>query len=196
MSMKWSDPIIFDHPLRSVALLAEAPVASWESLLKDREAAAYQNGQRDAELSLNAQFLQQKNQFSELQSGVLTSLNNAISQVIQESQTALIQLALEAASRIVADTPVDANMVGAVVRDALRQVEDSAELLVQLNPEDLALLRDHNADLLKGLPEKGPMRFAASPQVSRGGCLVQTRFGVIDARREVKLQQLADSLSA
>jgi flagellar biosynthesis/type III secretory pathway protein FliH len=34
----------------------------------------------------------------------------------------------------------------------------------------------------------------SSTEVSRGGCVVQTRFGVIDARRETKLELLQESL--
>jgi flagellar biosynthesis/type III secretory pathway protein FliH len=58
------------------------------------------------------------------------------------------------------------------------------------------LLRLHHSPVLTGLPESGPLRFAGSSEVTRGGCLVQTRFGVIDARRETKLEQLRQTLSA
>jgi len=34
----------------------------------------------------------------------------------------------------------------------------------------------------------------ASSEVSRGGCLIQTRFGLVDARRETKLEQLQQTL--
>jgi flagellar assembly protein FliH len=195
MSMKWSETIAFNRPLLSVALLTDAPAGSWEALLHSREESAYQKGRLDGESALSAQLIQQRTEIAELQRGVLSSLSGALSQVIQESQTALIQLALEAAGRVVADTPINAGMVDAVVRDALRQVEDTSEISIQLHPQDLELLRNNDSALLQGLPDKGPLRFVGSSEVSRGGCLVQTRFGVIDARREIKMQQLSESLS-
>jgi flagellar biosynthesis/type III secretory pathway protein FliH len=39
------------------------------------------------------------------------------------------------------------------------------------------------------------VRFHDSAQVSRAGCLVQTRFGAIDARRETKLEAIRQSLA-
>jgi flagellar biosynthesis/type III secretory pathway protein FliH len=45
------------------------------------------------------------------------------------------------------------------------------------------------------LPETGPIRFAASSEVTRGGCTVRTRFGLLDARRETKIEQMRQSLS-
>ena len=89
----------------------------------------------------------------------------------------------------------NAKMVDAVVREALRQVEDTAEATIQLHAEDLALLQKHKSEILDGAPGSGPLRFVGSSEVSRGGCLVQTRFGVIDARRETKMDQLQEAAS-
>ena len=55
-------------------------------------------------------------------------------------------------------------------------------------------MRQHQSPLLNGLPEAGPLRFVATNEISRGGCIIQTRFGLIDARRETKFEQLRQSL--
>ena len=88
------------------------------------------------------------------------------------------------------------NSASEVVREALRQAEDTAEIVVQLHPDDLTLLREHHSPLLAGLPEIGPLRFAHSAEVSRGGCILQTRFGIVDERRETKIEQLRNAILA
>ena len=194
--MKWSDTIPFSRPLLDVRLLVQAPAQDWEEHLREREQAAHERGRLDGERALSQQLLQQRNEMAELQRGVVDSLRRALPQVILEAQTALIQLALESAQKIVAGLPVSPEMIEAVVREALRQVEDTAEIAIQLHPEDLALLRKHNSPILNGVPEAGPLRFTGSADVTRGGCLVQTRFGLIDARRETKVEQLRHTLAA
>jgi flagellar assembly protein FliH len=194
--MSWSETIRLSRPLCEVWCLAEAPSESWDTLLAERERAAYERGRRDGEAALGEQLVQQRTEIADLQRGILESLGQAVPQVIKESETALIALALEAAQRIVAGLPVDARLVETVVLEALRQAEDNAEILVQLHADDLALLRKNECPVLKGVPEKGPLRFSASADVTRGGCVVQTRFGLIDARREVKLEQLAQTLAS
>lgn len=194
--MKWSDAITFRQPLRDVRLLAKAPAQDWNDFLREREQAAYDRGRQDGEHALSEQLLRQRQETVELQSGVIDSLRHAVAQVIQETESALIELALEAARKVVAGLPVSVELVENVVREALKQAEGATEITVQLHPEDLALLRQHNASLLNGLPETGPLRFVGSSDVSRGGCLVQTRFGMIDARRETKLSQLEHTLNA
>ena len=194
--MKWSDTIPFRRPLRDARLLTGAPSQEWQELLKQRESAAYERGQEDGERALSAQLMQQRAEMAELQQGVVESLRNALPQVVLEAQTALVQLALVAAEKLVAGLPISPELVEAVIREALQQVEDSAEIVIQLNPDDLALLRKNNTPILKGLPDSGPLRFISAAEVTRGGCLVQTRFGLLDARRETKLAQLKQSLTA
>jgi flagellar assembly protein FliH len=193
--MKWSDSILFDRPLRDVTPLTGAPMQDWKMFLQEREAAAYERGRRDGESALNEQLIHQRNETAALQRGILGSLQSVLPHVVRESETALIELAFETAKKIVGNIPVDTSMVEAAVREALLQCEGSAEIIVQLNPEDLAMLRQHQSPLLDGTPETGPLKFSSSADISRGGCLLQTRFGLVDARRETKIQQLKQSLT-
>jgi flagellar assembly protein FliH len=192
--MNWSESIPLSRAMRDVRLLTQAPAQDWQDYLREREQAAYERGRQAGERALSEQLLQQRNETVELQRGILQSLQRVVPQVIQEAETSLIALALAAAQKIVAGMPITSEMLEAVVREALRQAEDTAEIIIQLHPDDLALLRKHNASVLDGLPETGPLRFTGSAEVTRGGCIVQTRFGLIDARRETKLEQLRQTL--
>lgn len=139
--------------------------------------------------------LQQRNELLELQQGVLESLRQAVPEVVQQTEDALIQIALESVKKIVAGIPIESALVEAIVREAVGQTKETAEVTIQLHPDDLALLRKHPSPILQGLPEAGPLKFIASSEITRGGCLVQTRFGLLDARRETKLEQIRESLS-
>jgi flagellar assembly protein FliH len=132
----------------------------------------------------------------ELQQGVLESLRRAVPEVIQQTEDALMQIALESTRKIVAGIPIDSALVEAVVREAVGQTKETAEITIQLHPDDLALLHKHPSSILQGLPEAGPLKFIGSSEITRGGCLVQTRFGLLDARRETKLEQIRESISA
>lgn len=193
--MKWSETVRFNQPLQQVALLTQAPAQDWEELLRAREEAGYERGRREAESALQQQLTQQREEMAQLQHGILESLRGALAQVVKETETGVIALALEAARRVVADMPISAELVEAVVREALRQAEDHADVTIQLHPHDLELLRKNDSTILRGLPDTGPLRFVTSAEITRGGCTVQTRFGLIDARREVKLEQLAETLN-
>jgi flagellar assembly protein FliH len=193
--MTWPETIRFSHALQSVRLVPNGPAPDPEERVRNAERAAYQRGRRDAEKALGEQLLQQRAELAELQQGVLQSLRNVLPGLIQESEKILVDLALEAAAKVVAGLPINANLVQAVVREAIQQLEDTTEISVNLHPNDLALLRKHQSPILEGLPETGSIRFAASSEVTQGGCLVHTRYGLLDARRETKFEQLRHSIA-
>jgi flagellar assembly protein FliH len=194
--MKWFESITFSDPLRDVRLLTQSPSQDWSEHISEREKAAYEKGRHEGENALREQLISQRNEIGALLNGVVESLRNAVPQLVQQGESALIQLSLESAQKIVAGQPINSEMVEAIVREALQQVEDTAEVTLQLHPEDLALLQKHHATILEGAPGSAPVRFVGSAEVTRGGCLVRTRFGIIDARRETKIDQLREALAA
>ena len=194
--MRSFETIKFSAPLRDVRVSALPMESEEDSRVRIAEQAAYERGRADGEKNLSEQMLQQRSELLELHQGVVESLRRAVPEVIQQTENTFMQLALECAKKIVANTPISAELVEAVVREAVLQTKETAEILVQLNPDDLALLRKNSSPILQGLPEAGPLKFIGSSEISRGGCLVQTRFGLLDARRETKIEQLRENLSA
>jgi len=194
--MKSFETITFAEPLRDVRVSALSSGSDSEHRLRAAEQAAYERGRLDGEKILGEQMLQQRNELLELHQGVVESLRRAVPEVIQQTESALMQIALECAKKIVGGIPIAPELVEGVVCEAVTQTKETAEILVQLNPDDLALLRKHQSPILQGLPEAGPLKFIGSSEINRGGCLVQTRFGLLDARRETKLEQLRETISA
>lgn len=193
--MSLLEPIRFSKPLRDVRpVFATSPAALLRSLADEQ--AAYERGRRDGEKALSEQLLRQRGELIELQNGVLNSLRQSVHDVTSECEGAMIALAVEIASKLVADLPISSEMVEAAVREALANVEQNSSLTVLLNPMDFELLQQANAPVLLTDVGGERLKFQTSPQVSRGGCLVQTHFGVIDARRETKLEALKQSLTA
>jgi flagellar assembly protein FliH len=169
--------------------------ASEEAALA-RQRAEYERGRVEGENALSEQLLQQRSELLEVQNGVLENLRQALPQVVRQCEASLIALVAQVAQKLVASLPISVELVEASVREALAEVEENAELEILLNPEDLELLRRVESPLLckSGSFQKIVVRESA--EVSRGGCLIQTRFGTIDARRETKLAALRQSLAA
>lgn len=194
--MKAYKAIALTAPIRDVTLAASFSPSDTELRRRESEQAAYERGRRDGEKALSAQLLQQRSEILELHQGVVNSLRNTIPQLVHETEKTLIDLAMQVAQRIVANTPITIETVEAVVREAVAQLEDQTEITIQLHPEDLALLRKHQSPILESLPEARALRYSSSAEVTRGGCVVHTQFGLLDARRETKIVQLRKSLAA
>jgi flagellar assembly protein FliH len=159
-----------------------------------QEQSAYERGRRDAEDALNKLLLDQRLELVEALQNTLVSLRRAMPQAIEDSRQQLVSLALEVAYKLTAGIPVSAEMVEAAVRDALVHAGQGTECTVYLHPDDLTLLRQLETTALPVNGASDAVKFESSGEVTRGGCLVKTKFGVIDARRETKLEQLQKTL--
>lgn len=162
--------------------------------LRDAEAQAFERGREQGEKELSDQLIRQRSELLELQNGILDSLRQVIPQLTRECEHTLVALALQAAQKLVAGLPISAELIEATVREALAKLEETSASTVLLNPADLELLQQVNSPVLLGRIGGERLQFRTGTQVTRGGCIVETRFGMIDARRETKVELLKKSL--
>lgn len=188
------EPLRFSKAPREVRMAGPLPIVALPEQPHRHEQEAFERGKREGEKALSEQLLRQRAELLELQQGVLKSLRNALPEIARECERTLVALALETAHKLVAGLPISAEMVEAAVREALARAEETSDCTVLLNQEDLELLQRVNSPVL--LPELGgnQLRFVAAKEVTRGGCVIQTRFGTIDAKRETKLELIKKSV--
>jgi flagellar assembly protein FliH len=190
----WSETIALGRPLRDVRLVGGAPPTP-EEIRETELAARYQLGLADGEKALTEKLLQQRAELHELAQGLLDSLRQAVPKVVRDAENTMVSIALAVSQKLVAGLPISAGMVEASVRDALAEVEGAARFTVRLNQADLELLQKACSPLLT--PATGQdFHFIASPDVTRGGCVVETNFGTVDGQRETKLELLRRDLLA
>ena len=187
-------PLPLTRPLRGLRLGGTLPASCDEALLAQRERAGFERGRTEGQRELNDELMRQRTELLELQNGVLESLRQALPQVLRDCEQALTALALEVAQKLVAGLPISGEMVESAVREALEQVEETAAYHIYLPPDDLALLQQMNSELISAESGAPALHFHPAPELARGGCLVKTRFGIIDARRETKIELLRQSL--
>jgi flagellar assembly protein FliH len=191
----WHELLRPGASLRQVRLTGFGPeVNEGERQRQELEKIAFERGRQTGEQTLSEQLLQQRRELLELQNGVLRSLEQALPRLIGDYERDLVALALEVARKLVEELPISVEMVESAVRQALAQVQDGSKIQVWLHADDLALLQRFGSSVLGGEPAETQIHFGSSPDVTRGGCLVQTRFGTVDARRETKFSVLQQAL--
>ncbi len=106
----------------------------------------------------------------------------------------LLALALDVARQVVAgELAARPERILDVVNLALKQMAEStrgARLL--LNPEDAALVRPHLDQVL----DKNRLRIVEDVRIVRGGCLIETPHGDIDATLPARWRQVVQVLGA
>lgn len=104
----------------------------------------------------------------------------------------ILDLALDVARQVVAgELAVHPQRILEVVNLALKQmVESTREARLLLNPEDAALVRPHLEQVL----DKARLRIVEDARIVRGGCLIETPHGDIDATLPARWRQVVQVL--
>lgn len=83
-----------------------------------------------------------------------------------------------------------------LIREALELAAGNHGVRLQLNPEDLETLGSEVQSLIDAASGVGDVELMADDTIGRGGCRVETRFGVIDQQIESQLKRIEEELAA
>ena len=112
-------------------------------------------------------------------------------QVVARAERDLVKLALEIAKRIVhREVTVDGDVALTLARVALGRIHSRAQVKLRLHPEDFAYVNAR----LEELPGGCSVELVEDRAVGRGGCLVETEMGDLDARIERQFAEVERSL--
>jgi flagellar biosynthesis/type III secretory pathway protein FliH len=112
-----------------------------------------------------------------------------------EVEAAAVELALEIAEKALTTAlAVRPELVLDVVRGALRCLVDRERVLILVHPEDLELVREAVDSLVRQLGGIEHIEVQEERRVQRGGAIVRSTAGEIDARVQTKLENAREIL--
>jgi flagellar assembly protein FliH len=127
----------------------------------------------------------------------LESVAELRGQVADQVERGAVALGLRIAEQALgAAVEVDADLVVDAVRGALRRLTDRGHVTILVNPEDLDIVRDATVDLMSRLGGIETCDVQAERRVSRGGAVVRTGEGEVDATLETKLLRARDVIAS
>jgi flagellar assembly protein FliH len=182
--------IISEAELRSKEILmeSEGKVAEIELQARDR---GYDDGR-------NKGYDEGKEEVSRL----INSLNRIISttierrnEIIKNVEQQLIMIVLLISRKVI--KTVSEHQKGVVmqnIREALYKVRGRTDVVIRVNIEDLELTTEHKEEFLKLMDDIRNVSILEDSTVDRGGCIIETDFGNIDARIASQFQEIEDRI--
>jgi|LSQX01.1.fsa_nt_gb flagellar assembly protein FliH len=114
--------------------------------------------------------------------------------LVDEMRPELLQISLAVAREIINhETSVDPGVIDDTLRECLSELHAASRAVVRLHPDDLAHLRRHG-DWAE--EQAGEIEFMADTSIERGGCLIESDRGGVDATIETQLRLLGEHLRA
>ena len=125
----------------------------------------------------------------------IEQVNNQRVECLQAAERDLLDFAVGLARRVAHYAgELRPEVVQQNLQAVLELVMANSDVTVRVHPEDLACLRRFAAELAERLEHLPHVTFVEDGDISRGGVLVRTAGGEVDARLEVQMDQIAQAL--
>ncbi len=114
--------------------------------------------------------------------------------MVRSAERELASLAMEVAAKIIRkELATDPSIVLSMVENGLAKVAVGDTVRIMVHPEDAELVREKWAEL-RGAVAFGPnWEIVGDGRMERGGCVVETRGGMVDSRIEAQLAEIANA---
>ncbi len=125
-------------------------------------------------------------------------LNTAIEKrnaIIEESETQLVNLVLLISQKVI--KVISENQKNVVINNviqALRKLKTRGEVVVRVNLDDVKLTTEHIKDFMKMVDNVRSITVLEDSTVDKGGAIIETDFGEIDARISSQLNEIKDKI--
>jgi flagellar assembly protein FliH len=170
---------------------AEAEAASLITQAQTRagqiESEAYEKGLVAARAKVTEEISAAVADLREKLAHTLSELEPLYALIATRAERDLVKLALEIARKVVQrEVSTDADIVLMLARVALERLHPRAVAKILLHPEDLEFVTARRHEL----SNTSALEFVADASIGRGGCIIQSEHGDIDARIEEQLASI------
>lgn len=152
---------------------------------------AYEIGLSEGRKEAFGQFTRQITEKLETLEGLLKSIENAKKEIMTFNESHMIQLIYQIACRLAkAELERNDQALLEVIRGSVSLAQDEEQVVVRVaetQHEFIEELKKHNGRQFEFLKK---LKLEPSPDVSPGGCIVETNYGEVDARVEQRIQSL------
>lgn len=155
------------------------------------EKAAYENGFRQGEKTGMEMAEKKIESLVRRYADAVLEIGKVKAGLYSQVEREVVKLAVEVAKKIVyREIQADPEVIQALVKVALSHVAEKSAVTVHLHPADYNFVLEHRSQLSHAGESGCEVVLLADKTIERGGCLVETECGEIDARIEERFREV------
>jgi len=115
--------------------------------------------------------------------------------IIQASEKQMVEMILVIARKVIKDEIIERKeVVLNNIREALKRIKDRDRVDIRVNFADLELTTAHKDELIKMMESLRKVNIFEDSRIDRGGCIIETDVGAIDARISTQLKEIEEAI--
>ncbi|PKL08606.1 MAG: flagellar assembly protein FliH [Spirochaetae bacterium HGW-Spirochaetae-7] len=184
-----------EKALREAEVKIQAFEAEAKARIDEVTKAAHKEGFDEGR---EAGYKEGKNEVERLVNRLHVILDRAMdkrAQILEQTEAQVVELVLLIARKVVKTISENQkNVVLSNITQALRKLKTRSDVIVRVNLADLQLTTEHAKDFIEMAENAKKLAIVEDSAVDRGGCIIETDFGEIDARIQSQLHELEEKI--
>jgi flagellar assembly protein FliH len=177
-------------PIHSELNVHESTHERLEDVFESARSNGWKKGESEGRASVEQEYAQKLKQLGEL----IRAMETTRDALLQKAEDEVISLVFDSVAKIVGTAATDKQIAVNVVREAMAQVKGREKLTLRVCSRDhqvvkAALDQSNGSDL-----HAKNICVVEDDLVKWGGCVIETEAGNLDARLEIQMQCLKDTL--
>ena len=116
-------------------------------------------------------------------------------EILRDTETQIVELVILMSRKVIKIISENQkNVIMANVLAALKKVRTRGEVTLRVNIEDVKLTSEHADEFIRHVENVQGITVLEDSAVEKGGCIVETDFGAIDARISSQLTELENKI--
>jgi len=112
-------------------------------------------------------------------------------ETIEKTEERIIMLAIAMAGKIInQEVQTRKEIILGVLKGALKNIVETDGMKIRINPHDYRYVMEIKSDFLQSFSGLSKVVFEEDASIKRGGAIVETMFGEVDARLESQLKEI------
>ncbi|MCI0416135.1 type III secretion system stator protein SctL [bacterium] len=112
-------------------------------------------------------------------------------QFIKNANRDLMDLAFKIAEKIIGkQLEMEPETIIGIVKQAMQTVRQSKQLTIRVHPEDAKILKENEEELQETLGRQRILDVVEDKKVHRGGCIIESEIGTVEAQLQTQLERL------
>lgn len=127
---------------------------------------------------------------------LLNSLSLLKQELVNSNEPNLVKLVYYLASRVaMKEIKEDPELIVPLIQKYVQEIQEDEQVKVKISASDFQFVESIKERLSKDFEKIKRVKFEASEQVSAGGCVIETNYGIVDATVEQRIEKLWSAIS-
>ncbi len=161
-----------------------------EEIESQAYAAGFEQGKKDGEEIGRKQYLVVAQRLEKL----INRISEGAEALLPQYEAQMVEVAMSVARQVIGrEIELSPEIVMESIRAAMELVVEGCAVHLHLNPEDIDALEESIREKFV-VPGRQGLDIIHDPRIDRGGCLIETEYGLIDATTKAKWQAVSDTV--